>query len=80
MSEDLIQAQSWLKEHVQEGKSVTELEILHGVSQRSADGHARVLLLPDPVQAAGLVEGLDEEEVKELGPVEAGARAEARKV
>jgi len=31
ISEDLIQAQPWLREHVQQGKSVTELEILHGV-------------------------------------------------
>ena len=31
ISDDLIQTEPWLREHVREGKSVTELEILHGV-------------------------------------------------
>ena len=80
MSEDLIQAQSWLKEHVQEGKSVTELEILHGVLNDPQIATHAFFYFRDPVQAAGLAEGPDEDEVKEFGPVEAAAWAEARKL
>jgi tetratricopeptide (TPR) repeat protein len=82
MSEDLIQAQSWLKEHVQEGKSVTELEILHGVLNDPQMATHAFFYFRDPAhgRAAGLVEGPDEEEVKELGPVEAAARADGRKL
>ena len=82
MSEDLIQAQSWLKEHVQEGKSVTELEILHGVLNDPQMATHAFFYFRDPahVRAAGLVEGPDEKEVEEFGPVEAAARAEARRL
>jgi len=80
MSGDLIQAQSWLKEHVQEGKSVTELEIPAWGSQRSARWPRTVLLLPGSGCSSGAGGGLDEEEVKELGPVEPGRRAEAAQV
>ncbi|MEJ2649334.1 MAG: DUF4062 domain-containing protein, partial [Sedimentisphaerales bacterium] len=31
ISPEVIEREPWLREHVQEGKSVTELEILHGV-------------------------------------------------
>ena len=75
MSEDLIQAQSWLKEHVQEGKSVTELEILHGVLNDPQMATHAFFYFRGPVydQAAGLVEGPDQDVVRELGPAEAAA-------
>jgi hypothetical protein len=53
MSDDLIQAQSWLKEHVQEGKSVTELEILHGVLNDPQMATHAFFYFRDPVQARG---------------------------
>ena len=82
ISDDLIQAEPWLREHVHDGKSVTELEILHGVLNDPQMATHAFFYFRDPVyvQTAGLVEGPDGAEVKEFGRVEAGAWAEARKL
>ena len=79
---DLIEAEPWLKEHLQEGKSVTELEILHGVlnDPRMATHAFFYFRNPAYAQAAGLAEGPDENEVRKLGPGEAAARAARRRL
>ena len=78
---DLMQVEPWLAEHVKEKKSVTELEILHGVlNDPSMAGHA-FFYFRDPAyaRAHGMIEGPDADDARELGPAGAEARAEARR-
>jgi tetratricopeptide (TPR) repeat protein len=80
--EDLVQTEPWLKEHVRDGKSVTELEILHGVLNDPQMATHAFFYFRDPgyAQAAELGQGPDHDEVRELGPAEAAARAKGRKL
>ena len=45
---DLLQRQPWLREHLQEGKSITELEILHGVLNDPAMSGQSFFYFRDP--------------------------------
>ena len=79
----LIEREPWLSERA--GKSVTELEILHGVlNDPKMEGHA-FFYLRDPSYTAGrapgqFLEQATAKEIEELGAQEAERRAEARRV
>jgi nephrocystin-3 len=87
-SEELIEQQPWLKEHL-DGVSVTELEILHGVLRNKCMEDHAYFYFRDPAYVAS--SGLSEEERKELierpipfeiekySPEEAACRTERRK-
>lgn len=83
--EEIIRDHPWITDH--KGKSITELEILHGVLNNPAmAGHAYfyfrdpayIKTLPDSQQAA-LLESPTEQEIADYGPEESVKRAEYRK-
>ncbi|MDD5189223.1 MAG: DUF4062 domain-containing protein, partial [Methanoregula sp.] len=83
--EGVIKDYPWITDH--KGKSITELEILHGVLNNPAmAGHA-YFYFRDPVyiktlpesQQADLLESPTEQEIADYGQEEAGKRAEHRK-
>ena len=83
--QELIVREPWLKEHLH--RSVTELEILHGVLNNPEMSDQAFFYLRDPAYAdsqppadrANLREGPTAEEVKELGEKGAELRAEDRR-
>ena len=86
--EHVIEREPWLKEHIHDKKSVTELEILHGVlnNPKMAD-HAffyfrdpnYVKTVPDD-KRSDFVEEVTDEEIKAYGQEEAERRAAERRV
>lgn len=82
---DLLNLEPWLQEH--QHKSVTELEILHGVLNDPAMAELAFFYFRDPAYISSLSpeqqtecrEEPTEEELAELGPEEAARRAEARR-
>jgi hypothetical protein len=81
---DLLEQEPWLSEHLD--RSVTELEIIHGVlRERSMLGHAFFYLrnpayiaARPPAERATLGETPTAEEIEKLGAEEANRRAQAR--
>jgi hypothetical protein len=88
VSPELVAQEPWLSEHVgRDGRSVTELEIFHGVLNDPAmAGHA-FFYIRDPAYIDALPAGVREafrehptaEEVERLGPEEAQRRAARRR-
>ncbi len=85
----VIESEPWLKEHVEKGKSVTELEILHGVlNNPEMAGHA-FFYFRDPAyvndpslhedERRDMVERNIEAEVEQYGEAEASLRTEQRR-
>jgi tetratricopeptide (TPR) repeat protein len=83
--EGVIKDYSWITEH--KGKSITELEILHGVLNNPAmAGHAYfyfrdpayIKTLPE-IQQSELLESPTDNEIADYGPEDAEKRAEHRK-
>lgn len=85
----VIENEPWLKEHLHDRKSVTELEILHGVlNNPEMRGHS-FFYFRDPAYVGNLslteeerVEMVERDipaEVKKFGPEEAARRTEERK-
>ena len=85
ISQDLIEQQPWLKEHPH--KSITELEILHGVLKNPEMTDHALFYFRDPEfidtlppdRRIHFQEVPAEEEIKKLGRKEAARRAEERK-
>jgi tetratricopeptide (TPR) repeat protein len=86
---EVIEKEPWLKEHLHDRKSVTELEILHGVlNNPEMKGHS-FFYFRDPAYVGNsslteeerreMVERDIPAEVKNLGPEEAARRTEERK-
>ncbi len=86
---DVIEREPWLKEHVRDGTSVTELEILHGVlNNPGMAGHA-CFFFRDPAyvnspavsaeERFNLVEQDQPDEIAAYGATEAARRTAARR-
>lgn len=77
---DLIAAEPWLAQ--QQKRSVTELEILHGVLNDSSMGAHAFFYFRDPSYArgaAGMQEGADPSEIARLGQATAEREVESRR-
>jgi nephrocystin-3 len=85
ISKELIEREPWLGEHLE--KSVTELEILHGVLNNPEMADHAYFYFRDPSwadsrprdQRAEFLEGPTSEELRYLDPQAAGQRAERRR-
>ncbi len=85
ISEELVVLEPWLGEH--RHKSVTELEILHGVLNNPEMADHAYFYFRDPhyvyslpaARRAELLEGPTLEEIEKLGPDDAESRAEKRR-
>lgn len=83
--EELIEREPWLAEH--RGKSITELEIIHGVLNDPAMANRACFYFRDPAyiqsspptQQARFTEAPTPEEIERYGPEEAQRRAEERR-
>lgn len=77
----VVEREPWLREHA--NRSVTELEILHGVLNDPAMAQHAFFYFRDPAYAQsrpGFVEGRDPDEERRLGGLEASRRALRRRV
>ena len=78
---DLIQRYDWLKD--KQDRSITELEILHGVLNNSAMTSEAFFYLRDPAYVKGIpgfTEDPTEEEIRTFGLQEANRRSQERKI
>ena len=77
----LTSVEPWLVEHVQTRKSITELEILHGVLNEPSMSGQAFFYFRDPAYARprGMIEVPTDQDIRDLGLVEAEARAETRR-
>ena len=86
---EIIDREPWLREHVHDGKSVTELEILHGVLNNPDMAEHTFFYLRDPAYVdredlneddrAALVERDIPADIEQFGPEEAARRTQERR-
>jgi len=62
IGQDLLEREPWLEEHLRGRKSVTELEILHGVLERQSSGQPAFFYFRDPEYVNLLPEGAARED------------------